>query len=154
MRRHHGGRHSLVSGDAGEIEIIKWRKLGIETAAALNLHPRLPPFARPIGAQHALMLGAEGEKAGIGAELATAQQGEDARHVALSLYRDEVELEHRITAGESLGRLADDDRHAVILRFSFEPRGEIDGVAEHRIFEVLFPAKIADDAVAGVDADA
>ena len=47
-----------------------------------------------------------------------------------------------------------EDRDAVALGLPFEPRGEVHGVAEHRIVEAQVRAHVADDAVAGVDADA
>src|SRR3546814_9729187 len=49
---------------------------------------------------------------------------------------------------------AEHDADAVVLRLPFEPRGEVDRVAEHRIVEALARAHVADDALAGIDADA
>ena len=52
------------------------------------------------------------------------------------------------------GFFADHQIDAVDFAQPFEARGEIDRVAEQRIIEMLLRAEIADDAFAGIDADA
>ena len=52
------------------------------------------------------------------------------------------------------GGRPEDDGNAVVLRQALEARGEVHGVAERGIVEAPARAHIADDAIAGVDADA
>ena len=52
------------------------------------------------------------------------------------------------------GARAEDDRQAVGLALPFEPRGEVHRVAQHRIVEAQVRSHVADDALAGVEADA
>ena len=59
-----------------------------------------------------------------------------------------------LVAGQPAGFLADHDVRAVLLVGGFEPAGDVHGVADDRVVEANLGTDIADQHVAGVDADA
>ncbi len=68
---------------------------------------------------------------------------------------DAVEFDQHMLGADGLrGVRPEDDRHAVFLGQAFEARGEVHGVAKHRIIVAPARSHIANDAIAGVDADA
>ena len=56
-------------------------------------------------------------------------------------------------AGKAARFLSDDDVGAVFLVGALQPAGDIHGVADHRVVEPKLRSDIADQHVAGIDAD-
>src|SRR5260370_24399985 len=80
----------------------------------------------------------------------------DDRHVELFAFDlHQPELASDVTAsGLSVSLATDQQMHLEVASEALQPRREIDGIADHRIIETLFPPQIANYAVAGSDADA
>ena len=93
----------------------------------------------------------EGQRLAVGLR----HDGRDPRFLGLALdpMRSSSTTVKRLRS-EFGGQLAEQDPHVVVLGLAFEPRREIDRVAERGIVEAVLGAHVADDAVAGVDADA
>ena len=88
------------------------------------------------------------------ADLPVAEQGVHAFRLGLALHGDQIDLQGRESAVDLLGGLgADDDRRAIFLGAAFQPRGEVHGIAQHRIIEAQIRTHIADHAGAGIDAE-
>src|SRR6185437_15955149 len=83
-----------------------------------------------------------------------AEQGEDASRLGFALHLQEVELEKGELRRARGGGLADHRAHIISLGLSFEPRRDVDVVADHRIIEARLRAEIADAANAGIEPDA
>src|SRR3954451_11366894 len=73
---------------------------------------------------------------------------------AFSPDQDQIEFERRPGWRGCSRRLAEDDRYAIDLALAFKARGKVHGIADRRIREALVRTHIADDALAGIDADA
>src|SRR5271167_4352439 len=95
----------------------------------------------------------EGSKPGRAGITAVAKQRVYRNRLRLAFDRDVIELDRSPIRRRHPRFLAENDADPVILRLAFEPRRQIDRVAQHRIVEPAGRAHIADDAVAGVDAD-
>ena len=83
-----------------------------------------------------------------------AEQEEDADRLGLADDQNEVDLEHSELRHLKRGAFAEDDVDVIGLGLAFEAGGQIGVVAEHGVIEALVRAEIADDAFAGVEADA
>src|SRR6266700_3418593 len=70
-----------------------------------------------------------------------------------ALDADQIELGERLIRYEQRRRFAEDEIEAIGLAGPFQARGQVHGVAQHRVLHALVRAHIADAALAGVDAD-
>ena len=100
------------------------------------------------------VLGEPGEALEVSLEPPGAEERQDQRRLGLALPLEEIELEKGEIGRPRRGGLADDGAHVIGLRLSFEPRGDVDVVADHRIIEARLRAEIADAANSGVQPDA
>src|SRR5690606_12782507 len=66
--------------------------------------------------------------------------------VDLAIFETRPRRRHRV--------LGDEDRRAIGLVRAFETRGDVHRVAHHGVFETLLRTDIADERLAGVEADA
>src|SRR5689334_13323624 len=72
-----------------------------------------------------------------------------------AIYREPVKFAHDDTvAAEAPCLRADDDGGAVALVGAFQPAGDVHGIADHRVVQPNLRTDIADQHVAGIDADA
>ncbi|MCY1302530.1 hypothetical protein D9M70_521910 [compost metagenome] len=87
--------------------------------------------------------------------LSADSDGEDGRYGAASLDGNPIQFGDREGFfHETRSFFAEEQRDAVVLGSPFETRCEIDRIAEGGIVEALVRTHVADDALAGVDADA
>ena len=116
---------------------------------------RAGPVAAAVARQHVhVQLAPALEPSGVG-QIVAADDGINHLRLLLAFHRDEIEFEQReLVLGGVRGARADDDRKPVGFALAFQAGGEIDAVAQHRIVEAQVGAHVADDAAAGVDADA
>src|ERR1043166_7262042 len=72
-----------------------------------------------------------------------------------AIHRESVELPHHDTVAREASRLrTDDDGGTVALVGAFEPACDVDGIADHGVVQPNLGADIADQHIAGIDADA
>src|SRR5690606_16429984 len=86
--------------------------------------------------------------------LRIAEKAIDKDGFLLAFNGDQIELDERIIGYRGGGAFADDGADTIFLRLPFEARGEVDGIAEHRIIEALLRSQIADDTDPGIEPDA
>src|SRR5579872_5654166 len=82
-------------------------------------------------------------------------QLEDLDRLSLALDRDAVEpAQHEAAPGGARRRFADQDPAAVYLVGTLEARGQVHRIADYRVVQPRLGSHVADDRVAGVDANA
>src|SRR5262245_64683226 len=85
---------------------------------------------------------------------AVAKKPEGPRRLGLAFHFEKIELEKSEIGRARRGGFTDHGGDVISLRLSFEPRGHVDVVADHRIVEARFRAEVPDAADAGAQASA
>src|SRR5579863_942875 len=143
--------------NAGLIQIVEQFQAAriVALAAALDRRQRAFPIPVAVTCQHLdRQVAQELELAGL-RDVVTAGDGIDDLRLLLAFDHDEIEFENgELVFCRKRSLRAGDDRKAVFLGLSLQPRSKIDAVAEHRIVEFQVGAHVTDHTDAGVETDA